>query len=132
MATLTGKDGQMIYEGQTVARVTDYSINFNRDAIEDTCIGGDARTYVKGLFGSTGSATVIVDPDDPGATTMLNTIFESGGKDALQLLLNRDNPTVTAFSFEAFLTSVSPAVRVGDKTVSNVSFQVTGAVSGRF
>ena len=132
MATLTGKDGQMVFEGQTVAKVTDFSITLNREPIDDTCVGGDARTFAKGLFNSTGSATVIVDSDDPGGSNMLNTIFEADTKDSLQLILNRQNASRGAFSFNAFLTNVSPAVRVGDKTVSSVSFQVSGAVQGRF
>ena len=132
MATLTGKDGQMIFAGQTVAKVTDYSIAFNREAIDDTCIGIDARTFTKGLFNSSGSATCIVDTDDFGGVNMLNTIFQSDGKDSVQLVLNKNDLSRSVFSFDAFLTDVSPAVTVGDKTVANISFQVTGPVLGGF
>ena len=64
MAVLTGANGALKYEGKTVAKCRSWSLSVSRDALEDTCIGTDDRSYVKGLRGGSGSATVLYDPSD--------------------------------------------------------------------
>ena len=64
MAVLTGAHGALKYEGRTVGKCRDWSLNINRDALEDTCLGENDRTYVKGLRGAAGSATMFYDPAD--------------------------------------------------------------------
>ena len=60
MAVLTGAQGALS-NGSTVAKVRSWSLTVNRDALEDTCIGSDDRSYVKGLRGASGNATVLYD-----------------------------------------------------------------------
>ena len=55
---LTGADGQLKYQGAVVGKVRDWSITVTKDALEDTSIGSYDRTYIGGLRGTTGSATV--------------------------------------------------------------------------
>jgi len=130
MAVLTGAHGALRYQGQTVAKCRSWSLTINRDALEDTCIGQNDRTYVKGLRGASGSATVLYDPDDATGRDLLNSIFNNGASDDVQFVFNE--PGGGRFSCTALLTTVNPTVSVGDVQAVSLSFQVSGAIDGRY
>ena len=135
MTVLTGADGELLYGETRVAKVRDWSLTVNKDAIEDTCLGDYDRTYIEGLRGTTGSATILYDPSRPSTNELLNTIFRTeDSKQTLVFKMNRNGFPLGGgtFSCEGFLTSVSPSVSVGEAQAVSVSFQVSGAVSGGF
>ena len=131
MAVLTGANGALRYRGNIVGRCREWSVSINRDALEDTCLGTYDRTYITGLRGATGSATVLYDPTEHEVTTLLNSIFEnSAGDSGVEFVL--DTHDRQALVCNAFLTSVSPSVSVGAVQAVSVSFQVSGAMTGGF
>ena len=130
MAVLTGAHGALRYEGQTVAKCRSWSLTINRDALEDTCIGEADRTYVKGLRGASGSATVLYDPDDAAGRALLNSIFDNNSGDTVEFVFNE--PGGSRFQCEAILTTVNPTVSVGDVQAVSLSFQVSGPIDGRY
>ena len=135
MTVLTGADGQLLSGSQAFAKCRDWSITINRDALEDTCLGDFDRTYVEGLRGMTGSATLLYDPGNSVANNFLNTILDdSGTTQELTFKLNRRSLGDGGGTFvcTGFLTSVSPSVSVGDVQAVSVSFQVSGKPSGEF
>jgi hypothetical protein len=135
MTVLTGADGQLLYNETALAKVRDWSITVNKDAIEDTCLGDYDRTYIEGLRGATGSATILYDPSRSSANNLLNTIFTTDGEDTrLTFKMNRKNYPDGGGTFvcQGFLTSVSPSVSVGSAQAVSVSFQVSGPVTGNF
>jgi hypothetical protein len=128
---LTGADGQLRYQGAIVGKVRDWSITITKDALEDTGLGDYDRTYVQGLRGTTGSATVLYDPANVDASAFLNSILEnSSNTETADFVFNRhDN---RSFFCTGFLTSVSPSVSVGSVQAVSVSFQVSGKPTGAF
>ena len=127
---LTGADGQLKYQGQTVGKVRDWSLTVTKDALEDTCIGEYDRTYVPGLRGTTGSATVLYDPNNGVAAAFVNSIFGNNANDSLDFVFNRhDNKS---FSCKGFVTNLGASVSVGAVQAVSVSFQVSGKPSGEF
>ena len=76
MAVRTGASGALKYEGATVAKCRNWSLDISRDALETTCIGGDDREYVKGLRAPPAQQQ-LYDPDDAGARALLNSIFDN-------------------------------------------------------
>ena len=130
MAVLTGAQGALKYQGQTVAKCRSWSLTINRDALEDTCIGTNDRSYVKGLRGGSGNATVLYDPDDSAGRSLLNSIFENTASDDVEFVFN--DPAGGRFKCTAILTTVNPSVSVGDVQAVSVSFQVSGPVDGRY
>lgn len=130
MAVLTGAQGALKYEGRTVAKCRSWSLTINRDALEDTCIGTDDRTYVKGLRGASGSATVLYDPADTNGSALLNSIFDNSASDDVQFVFN--DPAGNSFKCTALLTTVNPTVSVGDVQAVSLSFQVSGPIEGRY
>ena len=135
MTVLTGADGQLLDGTNTIAKVRDWSLTVSKDALEDTCLGDLDRTYIEGLRGTTGSATILYDPSRSSANTLLNTIFLTEGKETkLTFKMNRNGYADGGGTFvcDGFLTSVSPSVSVGDAQAVSVTFQVSGPVTGNF
>ena len=130
MAVLTGAHGELRYEGRKIGKARDWSLNISRDALEDSCIGTDDRTYVKGLRGAVGAATVLYDPADSNTSALLNSIFDNTASDDLDFVFNE--PNGSRFRCKAFLTSVSHPVTTGDVQAVACSFQVTGPIDGRY
>lgn len=130
MAVLTGANGSLQYQGSTCAKVRDWNLTINRDALETTCIGLEDRSYVKGLRGAVGSATVLYDPDDAPSRALLNSVFDNNASDEVFFTFN--DAAGGRFTCTAFLTSVNPSVTVGDVQAASCSFQISGPINGRF
>lgn len=128
---LTGADGQLKYQGAIVGKVRDWSITVTKDALEDTGIGDYDRSYVQGLRGTTGSATVLYDPSNVQASVFLNSVFANAeGTETVDFVFNRlDNKS---FKCNGFVTSVSPSISVGSVQAVSISFQVSGKPIGEF
>ena len=129
MAVLTGANGALRYEGRTVAKCRSWSLSVSRDALEDTCIGTDDRSYVKGLRGASGSATVLYDPNDTVGVSLINSIFDNNASDAVEFVFNTSGGQ---FKCTALLTTINPSVSVGDVQAVSLSFQVSGPIDGRY
>ena len=131
MAVLTGSDGQLRYNGTVVGKCRDWALSVAKDALEDTTIGSYDRTYVGGLRGTSGTATVLYDPNNQTAAALLNSIFENDEPNAnVGFVFNRKDGT--SFYCDGFVTSVSQTVSVGEVQGVSVGFQVTGKPSGGF
>ena len=128
---LTGADGQLKYQGATIGKVRDWSITVTKDALEDTCLGDYDRSYVQGLRGTTGSATILYDPGNVNANSLLNSIFSNvESVETLDFVFHKsDNKS---FSCVGFITNVSESVSVGAVQAVSVSFQVSGKPTGVF
>ncbi len=140
MTVLTGADGQLMYGSVAFAKCRDWAITVARDALEDTCLGDFDRTYVEGLRGSTGTATLLYDPSNTTANDFLNSIFLTKGEadyvapEELTFKMNRQNYPNAGGTFicTGFLTNVGPSISVGDVQAVSVSFQVNGKPTGDF
>ena len=131
MAVLTGASGALRYQGKKIGKVRDWNLSISKNALEDTCLGSYDRTYVQGLRGATGSATVLYDPNDQNGSALLNSIFENGSAgESCDFVFNE--PAGGTFSCSAFLTTINPSVSVGDIQAVSVNFQISGAIEGRY
>lgn len=111
--SITGLDSTVV--------VRDASIDISRDTLETTNLGDSSRTYVTGLRGASGSATLLYENsllDDVYAK--INT--DSQGAITATLTLT----TGKTISGNVLITSVGSTVTVGDVTSTNVAFTFTG------
>ena len=132
MAVLTGADGKLLYQNQQVAKCRDWQLAISKDGLDCTSLGDYDRNYVEGLRGTTGSATLLYDPEGTYANALLNTIFKTEGKveqDVRFVLNTKDGGELDCVGF---LTSVSTSVSVGSVTAVSVNFQVNGKPKGKF
>lgn len=111
--SITGLDSTVV--------VRDASVDISRDTLETTNLGNSSRTYVTGLRGASGSATLLYENsllDDVYAK--INT--DSQGAITATLTLT----TGKTISGSVLITSVGSTVTVGDVTSTNVAFTFTG------
>jgi hypothetical protein len=117
---VTSTTGSFTIAGST-AVVRDASIDISRDTLETTNLGESSRTYVTGLRGATGSATLLYENsllDDVYAK--INTDSQSAITATLTLTTGK------TISGSVLITSVGSTVTVGDVTSTNVAFTFTG------
>jgi hypothetical protein len=111
--SITGLDSAVV--------VRDASVDISRDTLETTNLGEASRTYVTGLRGATGSATLLYENsllDDVYAK--INTDSQSAITATLTLTTGK------TISGSVLITSVGSTVTVGDVTSTNVAFTFTG------
>lgn len=133
MAVMTGTDGALRLGGSAVCRVRNWSLSITRDALDVTCLGSEWRDYVSGLKGATGSATLLYDPQESAAVTMLNSVLTPGSSATpISVSFVLSTGSGRQLTAEALVTSVSPSVSVGEVSTADVQFQVTGALAGAF
>lgn len=131
MAVLTGTGGELRFNGARIAKCREFSLEVSRDALETTVLGSWDRTYIEGLRGATGSATVLYDRDDSATRGLLNSVFRNDdGPQSVSFVLNTTENA--EFRVQAIVTGVSTPVKVGDVVACSVNFQVSGPMTGAF
>lgn len=134
----TGKDGSLVLLGdpiRTIAKVINWSLEGQADALDTTTLGDSFRTYEIGLQGFTGSATLLFYAADDGensASRLLKlakagSVDAAGSKIALSFRLGVPG---TALGKETVLTplitSYQYGASVGEIVQASISFTVTG------
>lgn len=129
MSVITGASGALRFQGVRIGKVRDWSLTIDREALEDSCLGSFDKTYVPGLRGAKGQATILYDPEDTTSNALLNSILDNNtSSQSISFVL--DMAGGKELNCEAFLTNVSPSVSVGSVTAIAVGLQVTGPVGG--
>lgn len=132
----SGRDGQLLIDGTTQIKVTNWSIQADAEMLETTTLGDSQRSYTPGVQGFTGSATLLYYKDDAGrndAATLLKKIIKTSGvssTDTVDLRLRFvDGTTTNDIRMTAYVTSVSTSVGVGEVSSAQINFQATGALT---
>lgn len=116
----------------TIAKVRDVRLDISRDALETTGVGQTDRTYAYGIRGTSGSGTLLYDPDDTATTDLMQQILEDTQTlSGLQLVLNTGGADGT-ISGDALITAVGPGVSAGDLVSVPISFTISGKPTGSF
>lgn len=132
----TGKDGRLLIDGLEQIKVASWSLTGDLEMLETTTLGDQQRTYVPGVQGFTGNASLLYYSDDTGrndAATALRKVLRVNGVsegDTVSLVLRLiDGAANKDVQFFAYITNVSFGVNVGDVSRAEISFQATGSLS---
>ena len=120
-----GQDGSVELGGDPVAKVVQWSLTANTDALEVTTLSQDVREFTPGVRTASGALTVLYYDDAP--VKLLNQVNQepadlSVTKLATLKLKFDDN----FFEFDAVLTSAELACVVGEVMRVNVNFTMSG------
>ena len=140
MAFYTGRTGALKVGGSEVARIRDWSLETTVELLSTNTIDSDFNTFVPGVRGATGSATLMyyrlesTDPKDTGKaafTTLLGKILstsaiEAGGTAKMQLVVKDSNDKKDIIEFEAYITSATVSSTTGELVVVPINFTVDG------
>lgn len=132
----TGRDGRLLLGADTLVKVTSWTLQADLETLETTTLGDQQRSYVPGVQGFSGSASLLyyVDVDNTNdASTLLRKLVRTDGVSTtdtvtltLRLLGDNVNNDVT---LTAYITSVSIGASVGEVVSAQINFQATGALT---
>ena len=134
----SGRDGVMQLSGSTLAKVVSFSVQSNLETLETTALNENLRTYIPGVSGYSGSATLLYYKDADGnvnTTNLLNKLYRTdedgvSSNDTVELTFRwidgTDNNDIT---LTAYITSASIGAATGDIVRAEISFQGTGKLS---
>jgi hypothetical protein len=123
-----GNEAQLRWNGTTVARARDISLDISKDALESTTLGVKNRTYVPGLRSATGSCTLMFDANDEVSETFLNTITGNNSLNPDGAITLNFAPNGGRFILDIIMTSVGITAAADSLITVSVNFQVTGAI----
>lgn len=131
----TGRDGRLLINNSEQIKVTSWTLTGNLEALETTTLGDAQRSYVPGVQEFSGSATLLYYSDSSGrndAATLLKNILKLDGVSdtstvRITLRFVQGN-TTNDVVLDAWITSVSYGVNVGEVSTAQISFQATGAL----
>ena len=111
--SITGLDSTVV--------VRDASVDISRDTLETTNLGDSSRTYVTGLRGASGSATLLYE------NSLLDDVYAKINTDSQDVIIATLTLTIgKTISGSILITNVGSTVTVGDVTSTNVAFTFTG------
>ena len=125
MSYYSGKDGTLTYNGNTVAKVSNWSVSTTVETLEVTNLSLSDRTFVPGLRSSTGSATIFYY--DEAAVPLLGRIIKTaavGESDILAIRLGWGGKFIQG---DCIITSGELNCAVGEIMQATIQFQFTGA-----
>ena len=128
MTYYSGKNGTLTYNGNSVAKVSNWSFSSSVDTLETTAISDSERSYVPGLRQATGSATIFYYDDAP--KPLLERIIGTSAVsefDILSLKLGWGSKYVQG---NVIITSGELNCAVGEVMQATVQFQFTGTATG--
>ena len=137
MTTLTGNNGVIKIDdaagtATAVAAVRSFTVDVTSDTIENSTMGTDSRTYLKGMSSWSGSADIYFDPDDmpTGATgnVWMNPTSDGVGSDPYGIELYLDG-TANKFSGDIIVTGFSINSSMDGMVEASISFTGSGAVT---
>lgn len=136
MAALTSCTAAVYWNGVKVAKMRNFTPNFQRNELDTTGIGECVATSTYGLRRDTASAEIIYDPEDTATTELLNRIFREDHDaqdqmDAIKVVMQKGKPNGT-FDGAPVITSLSMPVQVGELMVAQVSMSISGGLNGSF
>jgi predicted secreted protein len=136
MAILTGNNGVLKLDASiggsvaTIAAVRNFSIELTSDTIENTTMGVDVRTYVKGMSTWSGSADIYFDSAAStghlAVHTVLNPTSGTVGSGSLSFEGYLAD-TAGKFAGEVILTGFTVNSSMDGMVEASISFQGTGA-----
>jgi hypothetical protein len=132
MAVINGTNGELRWNGQKIAKVRDVTMEKSRATLETTGIGDLDDTYSYGKRSTSGSATLLYDPEDTATVQLLNRILNDGeSPDELSMVLRRGSSQGT-ISGSVLIASQGTSVSVGDNVSVSISFVFSGKPTGTF
>lgn len=135
MAFFTGRTGSLKVNSIPVAKIRDWSLETTVELLSTNTIDSVTNTFVPGVKGATGSATLMyyrLESGDVGKTqftTLLNNILkreaiETG--DSVTISLNVGDDPKDEITFEAYITSATVSTSTGELAVVPINFTVDG------
>jgi predicted secreted protein len=126
MAVLAGKSGSAKVGANTVASISNWSLDPTMNTAETTALGDSAKTHIATIYEWSGNLEGMLRVhDDTNGQTALQTAFLAGTPVTLNLYVDSTH----YYSGSAIIKSMPVKVSVEDKVTISFAFQGSGALS---
>nr|BAR24901.1 phage major tail protein 2 [uncultured Mediterranean phage uvMED]BAR24954.1 phage major tail protein 2 [uncultured Mediterranean phage uvMED]BAR39207.1 phage major tail protein 2 [uncultured Mediterranean phage uvMED]BAR39257.1 phage major tail protein 2 [uncultured Mediterranean phage uvMED] len=136
MGFFTGRTGSLVFNSKPVAKIRDWSLETTVELLSTNTIDSSVNTFVPGVKGATGSATLMYYKLETGEnatltqfTELLSKIMKTGAittSEKVLLELNVGAGNTDDIKFNAYITSASISVSTGELSVVPINFTVDG------
>ena len=134
----TGRTGQLTIGGTKIAKIRDWSIETTVELISTNTVDSTFNSFVPGVAGATGSATVMYYRDDSDDNLDFRQFIgnimktDAGGVTSDDILVFRlkvdsgsiDDTGIDHIKFDGYITSLGIQVSTGEITTVPISFTV--------
>lgn len=127
----SGKDGRLYVKGNPVGKVVDWSFEGQNETLETTSLADTSRTYVYGIRGYTGSATLLYYKEDSkfNIKPLFDAAKDASGDISIKLQVADSDGTADAprsIEMNILVTSYSTGINVGEVMKMQFSFTANG------
>jgi hypothetical protein len=123
----TGKDGKLLIGTTEAGKVVDWSIEGQNEILETTTLNDGYRSFITGLIGFSGSASLLYYKPDSGDNSASVLLREARAGNEVTLVLRLvDGTTNKDIKVKALIGSFSIGASVGEIVRASFSFTVTG------
>ena len=122
-----GSHGQLLADGDIVARCTDWTLNIDRDIKPQTPIYRWDERSIPLKRSARGEASIAYDPADMGAAALIAS-FRENEPPPVALQLRTDRASSSGYDVNVHVSAVGTVVATKDAHRVRLSFAVTGAV----
>lgn len=142
MAFYTGRTGAITIDGKKIVKVRDWSIESTVELLSTNTIDSGANTFVPGIKGATGSATLMYYRFEEGDgfneneheefTALLKKVMQGGNietSDRVSMILTVGAAGASfadSIAVDAYITSATVSVSSGELSVVPINFTVDG------
>lgn len=132
MAVKTSLTAEVRWNNTKIGKIRDVSIDVSRNTLDTTALGDFDESAVYGVRSTTGSGTLLYDPQDAPTVALMNKIFsnELEASDSLTMVLDVQNGKEIAGT--VLLTSLQAGVNVGDAIAVPVQFKINNKPTHTF
>lgn len=122
---LSGSTAALYFDGTRIGKCRSLSLDIEREALQTTKQGDLDRTFIPGLRGSSGSASLFYDPEDTATAAVLAKAYDDGTTlSGMELVFDLiGSKKVTA---SILLTNVGVSTSYGSAAVCEIQFQISG------
>lgn len=125
MATYTGRDGSITFDGDTQTKVKNWSLEASMAVLDATELGDDTVNNVAGLKSYSGSATIMYHDDNQRLARMLDNLIRKGVPSEANVRFDWGSKGI---AFTAFITNATITCSVGEIMTAAVTFTNKGDV----
>lgn len=139
MGFYTGRSGSLVYNGKSIAKIRDWSLETTVELLSTNTIDSTSNTFTPGVKGATGSATMMYYRLESGESSTLNQFTDllskvmKGGAvqetDRVYIELNVGGDSKDDIKFYAYITSAQVSVSTGELSVVPIQFTMDGDFS---
>jgi Phage major tail protein 2. len=128
MTVANSVHGEIRFNGQKIAKVTNVSLDIQRQVLDTTGIGEADDEFAYGKRSTSGSATLLYKTDDQATRQLMARVFEDDEEpDNMEIVLHKGKGRVVSGS--VLMRSLGLSESVSENTSVNISFVVNGKPS---